>query len=80
MFTAEMLSGIEWQQIVPMQTPQRCYRVTAEWALDRYRVRVFDLASNHQVRVNSAYYLRTAVALANRRLREFTKKEPKGTI
>jgi hypothetical protein len=75
-FTVEMLAGLEWQQVVPMQTPQHLYRVEITWALDRYRITVIDLASGHTKRRVSSWYARTAVARANKFLRHFTKLEP----
>ena len=75
-FTVEQIAGLEWQQVVPMQTPQHLYRVEITWALDRYRITVIDLASCHVLRCVTAWYARTAVDRANKYLRHFTKLEP----
>jgi hypothetical protein len=79
-FTVEHISGLEWQQVVPMQTPQHLYRVEITWALDRYRITVIDLASCHVLRCVTAWYARTAVDRANKYLRHFTKLEPKEAL
>jgi hypothetical protein len=76
MFTTDNIAGLEWQQEVPRQTPQRLYRVSITWELDRYRITVLDIASGHLLRRVHAWYPRTAVATANRLLRKYTNLEP----
>jgi hypothetical protein len=79
-FTVEQIAGLEWQQVVPMQTPQHLYRVEITWALDRFRITVVDLASCHVIRCVSSWYARTAVARANKYLRHFAKLEPQEAV
>lgn len=75
MFTTEQIAGLEWQQIVPQQTRGNKYRIEITWALDRFRVSVRRIADNLLIRRKAAFYQRTAVATANRFLREFERRE-----
>ena len=40
-FTKEMLSGLEWMQVVSRNTAGGIYRVDVRWVLDRYRIQVW---------------------------------------
>ena len=40
-FTKEMLSGLEWMQVVSQNTAGGIYRVDVRWVLDRYRIQVW---------------------------------------
>ena len=75
-FDANMLEGLEWQQTVAIITASGKYRVEITWALDRYRVSAFfrpELPSEPEKLVENRFplYARTAVATANRMLRNY---------
>ena len=69
MFNSEMLDGLEWQQVVSQGTPAGTYRVEITWALDHYRITV--VREDRVVRRVKAWYVRTAVAKANRWLKKY---------
>ena len=76
-FTKEMLSGLEWMQVVSRNTAGGIYRVDVRWVLDRYRIQVWRRVQEPEkfVDQHDAYYLRTAVKTANALLRAFEKRE-----
>jgi hypothetical protein len=72
-FETYMLDGLEWQQVVAVQTATGKYRIEITWALDRYRVSVYRRVQEPEklVRVHHPLYARTAVATANSLLRYY---------
>ena len=72
-FETYMLDGLEWQQTAAIKTSNGKYRVEITWALDRYRVRVYRRVQEPEklVEVRQPLYARTAVATANRMLRNY---------
>lgn len=80
MFTVEQIAGLEWQQIVPQQTPKNEYRVEITWALDKYRITVIKISLDCRMQVKHARHARTAVATANRFLRAYAKREVTKTV
>jgi hypothetical protein len=75
MFTEAMITNLEWQQIVPMNTASGHYRVEITWSLDRYSIRVWRRIQEPEkfIRMHHAFYMRTAVKTANRMLRHYSK-------
>jgi hypothetical protein len=76
-FTEEMLSGLEWTQVVSQNTADGIYRVDVRWQLDRYRIQVWRRVQEPEKFTYSidAYYLRTAVKTANALLLAFERRE-----
>jgi hypothetical protein len=76
MFSHEMIDGINWGHVVPLNTSNGRYRVEVEWSLDRYTIRVWRRVQEPEafVRVHHAFYLRTAVKTANRMLRKYQER------
>jgi len=74
MFTPAMIEGLEWQQIVPVLTRAKRYRVEITWALDRFRISV---RTNTGILLRSkfAWCGRTACATANKFIRQYEKIE-----
>ena len=74
-FEVWMLSGIEWQQRIPIQTDNGKYRVEITWALDRYRVSVWRRAQEPEklIEVRHPLFARTAVETANMLLRKYNR-------
>ncbi len=77
MFTPSMITELEWQQIVPMQTPKGHYRVEITWALDRYRVSVWRRVQEPEkfTEFHHPKFARTAIETANRMLRKYARRE-----
>jgi hypothetical protein len=77
MFTESQIAGMEWQQQVSENTPRGEYRVSIEWVLDRFRIRVHRRVQEPEKlrAVRHAFYTRTAVKTANRLLRQYNRQE-----
>jgi hypothetical protein len=75
-FTVPMIDGLDWGHAVPLCTDNGHYRVTIEWSLDRYTVRVYRRVQEPEwfCEVHEAFYLRTAVTTANRMLRLYRER------
>ncbi len=70
-FTEAMITGLEWQQVVPLQTRNNHYRIEITWALDRYRISVRNLLTGVLVHRKAAFYRHTAVATANKFIQQY---------
>jgi hypothetical protein len=75
MFNESMISVLDWQQVVPLQTANRHYRIEITWALDCYQIRVWRRIQEPEklIRVHRAFYIHTAVKTANRMLRKYSR-------